>query len=126
MFFNFRANTIYSPVTEREELNFADTDTLLNVLDNLGARHKAILEDADSSSANCAKNIDELMTVSEYCSASPQLLINETKELIADQKANLLSENENLKTIPLLLHLPPLNLKNDGGIIGRAVSRLPL
>lgn len=126
MFFNFRANTIYSPVTEREELNFADTDTLLNVLDNIGARHKAILEDADSSSANCAKNIDELMAVSEYCSASPQLLINETKELIADQKANLLSENENLKTIPLLLHLPPLNLKNDGGIIGRAVSRLPL
>ena len=126
MFFNFRANTIHSPVTEREELNFADTDALLNVLDNIGERHKAIFEDADSSSANCAKNIDELMAVSEYCSANAQLLMNETKEQRADQKANLLSENENLKTIPLLLRLPPLNLKNDGGIIGRAVSRLPL
>lgn len=126
MFFNFRANTIHSPVTEREELNFADTDALLNVLDNIGERHKAILEDADSRSANCAKNIEELMAVSEYCSANPQLLMNETKEQIADEKANLLSENENLKTIPFLLRLPPLNLKNDGGIIGRAVSRLPL
>ena len=126
MFFNFRANTVHSPVTEREELNFADTDALLNVLDNIGERHKAILEDADSRSANCAKNIEELMAVPEYCSANPQLLMNETKEQIADEKANLLSENENLKTIPLLLRLPPLNLKNDGGIIGRAVSRLPL
>lgn len=86
MFFNFRANTIHSPVTEREELNFADTDALLNVLDNIGERHKAILEDADSSSANCAKNIDELIAVSEYCSANPQLLMNRPKSKLLTKR----------------------------------------
>ena len=99
---------------------------MLSDLVNIGKRHKAITEDADSGSVNCIDDNDELMIVSEDCSADPQLLINETKEQIPDEKANYLSENETLKTTSLLLHLPPLNLKNDGGIIKGAVSRLPL
>ena len=85
--------------------------------DKTGKRHKFILEDVDSGSAECTNDDDELMIVSEDCSADPQLLINEIKEQIVDEKANVSPENENVKTTPLLLH---------GSITRRAVSRLPL
>ena len=105
-------------------------------LDIIDKRHKVILDNSESGSANCGNGNDEVMEVAEDFITDPKLLISKIEEQenlffnLSDEKANATSVNENTKVAPLLGRLPPLNLKKDGGIIanrkygkrGRAVS----
>ena len=136
LFFNFSGNIIQSPPSDTEEINFDDIDALSSDLDIIDKRHKVILDNSESGSANGGNGNDEVMEVVEDFITDPKLLISELEEQenlffnLPDEKANATSVNENTKVAPLLGRLPPLNLKKDGGIIanrkygkrGRAVS----
>ena len=66
---------------------------------------------------------DEVIKVAENFAIDTKLLISETEKQenllfnLADEKPNATSVNKNTKVVPLLGHLPPLNLKKDGGTI---------
>ena len=70
---------------------------------------------------NCGNGNDEVIEVAENFTTDPKLLISETEKQenlffnLADEKPNATSVNKNTKVVPLLGHLPPLNLRKDGG-----------
>ena len=101
LFFRFSANIIKSPPSDTGEFNFDDTDALLSDLDIVDKWCKVILDDSESSSANCGNGNDEVMKVAEEFTTDAELLITETEEQenlffnLADEKVNATSVNEN-------------------------------
>ena len=101
LFFRFSANIIKSPPSDTGEFNFDDTDALLSDLDIVDKSYKVILDDSESSSANCGNGNDEVMKVAEEFTTDVELLIRETEEQenlffnLVDEKANVTSVNEN-------------------------------
>lgn len=101
LFFRFSANIIKSPPSDTGEFNFDDIDGLLSDLDIVDKSYKVILDDSESSSANCGNGNDEVMKVAEEFTTDVELLIRETEEQenlffnLVDEKANATSVNEN-------------------------------
>ena len=101
LFFRFSANIIKSPPSDTGEFNFDDIDALLSDLDIVDKSYKVILDDSESSSANCGNGNDEVMKVAEEFTTDAELLITETEEQenlffnLADEKVNATSVNEN-------------------------------
>ena len=99
LFFSFSANIIKSPPNDTGEFDYIDA--LLSDLDIVDKWCKVILDDSESSSANCGNGNDEVMKVGEEFTTDAELLITETKEQenlffnLADEKANATSVNEN-------------------------------
>lgn len=99
LFFSFSANIIKSPPNDTGEFDYIDA--LLSDLDIVGKWYKVILDDSESSSANCGNGNDEVMKVAEEFTTDAELLITETEEQenlffnLADEKANATSVNEN-------------------------------
>lgn len=100
LFFSFSANIIKSPPNDTGEFDYIDA--LLSDLDIVDKWCKVILDDSESSSANCGNGNDEVMKVAEEFTTDAELLITETEEQenlffnLADEKANVTSVNENL------------------------------
>lgn len=99
LFFSFSANIIKSPPNDTGEFDYIDA--LLSDLDIVDKWCKVILDDSESSSANCGNGNDEVMKVAEEFTTDAELLITETEEQenlffnLADEKANATSVNEN-------------------------------
>ena len=99
LFFSFSANIIKSPPNDTGEFDYIDA--LLSDLDIVDKWCKVILDDSESSSANCGNGNDEVMKVAEEFTTDAELLITETEEQenlffnLADEKANATSLNEN-------------------------------
>ena len=100
LFFSFSANIIKSPPNDTGEFDYIDA--LLSDLDIVDKWCKVILDDSESSSANCGNGNDEVMKVAEEFTTDAELLITETEEQenlffnLADEKANVTSVNDNL------------------------------
>ena len=99
LFFSFSANIIKSPPNDTGEFDYIDA--LLSDLDIVDKWCKVILDDSESSSANCGNGNDEVMKVAEEFTTDAELLITETEEQenlffnLAYEKANATSLNEN-------------------------------